>query len=71
MKETIAERKERYIDEAYRRELGVLKESDTEPLPERIKFWQGLTATDRFNATEEIVQRVEVLRSGDTNDRNG
>ena len=67
MKENIAERKERYIDEACRRELGVFEESAAEQLAERIKFWQSLSAADRFDATLEINRRVHILRGGDPN----
>ena len=63
MKEITNERKERYIDEACKRELGLLDESGVDKIEERIAFWQSQSDTDRFNATEEINRRVHLVRA--------
>lgn len=68
MEETIAEKKERYIDEACRIELRKPLNSKRDDAAERIRFWQSLTSEERMHATSEIVRRVYLARGGKPED---
>ncbi|MBP9663048.1 MAG: hypothetical protein KBD94_00395 [Pyrinomonadaceae bacterium] len=64
MEETIAEKKERYIDQVCRIELGEARDPNRDEVAERIRFWQSLTSQDRMQATSEIVRRVHFAVAG-------
>lgn len=68
MEETIAEKKERNIDEACCLEIRKALDSKQDDIPERIRFWQSLTSEDRMQATSEIVRRVHLARGGKSED---
>jgi len=57
-----------YIAEAIKIALCQSDEQSETNHAVRVKFWQGLTAEDRMQATTEIVRRVHIARGGDPDD---
>ena len=60
--------KENYINQAVKIELGVMENLPDSDYSDRIRFWQGLSTSDRMSATTEKVRRVRLAKGCSLND---
>ena len=60
----LEKQKETYINRAVNIELGLIKELPDFGHIDRIRFWQGISSSDRMSATTEIVKRVHLAKGG-------